>query len=59
MQDKLPVLVVCPFCKSKMEDITEEDYSSITENTKLYTCRKCQEEFIPNMKLKGRERKWQ
>lgn len=53
MGKELPPFVVCPICKFKMVNLTEEDYEEITESTKFYTCRKCKSDFVPNMKIKG------
>lgn len=52
MLDREDVFVICPYCKYKHTGITEDDYELLFTSTKLYTCRKCQKEFVKNMKVK-------
>lgn len=42
--------IVCPYCKHryKIDEETEDDYI-IVGNTKVYYCRKCGWEFIPEI----------
>lgn len=37
--------IICPYCKDKYTDETEDDYYTY-ENTKINYCRKCGLEFI-------------
>lgn len=48
--------VICPIFKTKMENNGEVDYSNTTMSTRVYTCRRGQEESIQKYETQG-ERK--